>query len=225
MEPGSSPKMTTEHSNAQASRLDLLSLPSEVRFEIYSYFSFPPKSKQETHNIFEAQDSFHISSTRLALRRVCKQVSLEWDPVFFSTATITVKNRQDGFDRLLWPNKIRQLLVDGEHDQGSRRWSDVYRSESPAQLAMSGMTPAVDFGFGCLRNTSEHTLSIIRKLRYEFLNIHPFDSGPEHEFDDLGDLRLFARSIKCHQPGHLKSLTEVTVLISKTEGGSFSCKC
>ncbi|KAJ9604105.1 hypothetical protein H2200_011628 [Cladophialophora chaetospira] len=64
-----------------------LSLPTEVRIQIYGYFLTFPASKsggsKET-----AQERTEIVNTRYSLQRVCRQINTEWSPLFYATTTV-----------------------------------------------------------------------------------------------------------------------------------------
>ncbi|OAP65519.1 hypothetical protein AYL99_01491 [Fonsecaea erecta] len=59
-----------------------LDLPSEIRLHIYDYFAVEDTSAPA--------DDESVKQTRKSLQTVCRQISNEWTPIFFSTTTIVV---------------------------------------------------------------------------------------------------------------------------------------
>lgn len=65
-----------------------LDLPTEIRLEVYNLFDF-------NMNLEVNWENHTLALTRKSLRLVCHRISEEWDPMFFSTTTITMETSQN----------------------------------------------------------------------------------------------------------------------------------
>ncbi|OAP64449.1 hypothetical protein AYL99_00421 [Fonsecaea erecta] len=195
-------KILTPKGSARGSStfvIPFLQFPAEIRLEIYSYFLWVPPEKLAQRCDRKRQDNRSVLRlARKNLRRLCHQISEEWDPLFFSTTTITVRNLLPDWDSLLIsstrPNS--PLMNFGE------LWHKGLETIStpPQTRPLGSGLFRTDF----LERQPPYKLNRIRKLQYLI-------TGSSLERMDLTDLALLAAMIHGTKEDLLKSLEEVSI--------------
>ena len=80
--------VATAVSSPLAHKLGLLTIPREIRDNIYSYFTKVPKDNTCLYS--ENDEATIVLKTRKALLSVCHQISEEWAPTFYRSTVIEV---------------------------------------------------------------------------------------------------------------------------------------
>ncbi|OAL29081.1 hypothetical protein AYO22_02518 [Fonsecaea multimorphosa] len=179
--------------------IPFLQFPTEIRLKIYKHLLVVPLEKVWEECDRKKQDErVAIKLARKNLRRICRQVQGEWDPLFFSTTTITVRNLVPDWDSLLVPsiNHNRPLMNFGEL---WHKGSEVNCNFPLTRPLGSGL-----FRTAFLERLPHYKLNDIRKLQYLI-------KGPSLNCLDLEDLKFLVRVLQVMKEDNLKSLEEVTI--------------
>lgn len=187
----------------------LLNLPAEVRLVIYSQFSHSPHTNTEAQSVEDLQERDIQSAARHALRSVCKMVKAEWDPLFFSTASIIIKNPYAE-----WGWSLRT----GLSPFNSLTDRNYFGPQTLADFTLDMISaPSLRFQQSFLSRclhaaTPTPVLSNIRKLRYDFAYEPYVDpttvAAPLN--NNFKDLAYFLKMLNPWNR-HLPNLKEITI--------------
>ncbi|KAH0837601.1 hypothetical protein FOPE_05206 [Fonsecaea pedrosoi] len=101
------PRGHVRHSSTES--FPALKLPAEIRLLVYrSFLTIPPEKAWGQCDKKHQVKRVTITLARKNLRRVCHQIAREWDPLFLSTTTMTIRNLLAGWDPLSGSNMLNK---------------------------------------------------------------------------------------------------------------------
>ncbi|OQV00169.1 hypothetical protein CLAIMM_05702 [Cladophialophora immunda] len=179
--------------------IPFLHFPAEIRLQIYSNFLFTtPEKVWQPCDRKEQHERLLIKVSRKNLRRVCHQISGEWDPLFFSNTTITARNLHSDWDSLSVPSIGQNRPLTNFADMWHKGAEMIYNL--PQMRPMGSELLRQSF----LERQPHYKLNRIRRLQYVI-------SGSSVDSMDLEDLKSFARVIQGTGEEALQWLEEVAI--------------
>lgn len=125
-----------EHQPSCHPQLSFLDLPAEIRLQVYGHFVTIPAATTRTSKE-QIDHRAEVILTRYSLQLLCRQISAEWSPLFYSTTTITVN--------------------------GAVRYKELSRT----QVHSAGLSPDLFESNFLLADQSLHILNAIKRIHYD----------------------------------------------------------
>lgn len=213
-----------------------LTLPLEIRLKIfshclptldhvdiddnqtipYSIYTYPlPDSGQVA-----TKDSLTGSDSTISkvgdLRLICRQITCEFDPMFFSNTTLVVRNSLNSFAYRLDAESVYQMFLSSEIAEGTHAYEQTRKHPRRGTRGYGEILPALEFNYKFSHAINTESLGRTRKLVYEFSGAFAFgdlvESRHTRKLDGFArsDLEVFATLIERHE-NDLQRLEQVVI--------------